>query len=56
MTDEKSKEATVLCRVERAFWDAGGVRVNEGVEVDLPVNLALDFVETGVVTRVKAPK
>lgn len=44
----------VRVRIERDFWDADGTRHRAGTEVDVPVEAALDGVETGALSRVKA--
>lgn len=48
-------EKLVKVRIERDFWDAEGTRHRKGTEVDVPVEAALDGVETGALSRVKAP-
>lgn len=48
-------EKLVKVRIERDFWDADGTRHRAGTEVDVPVDAALDGVETGALSRVKAP-
>ena len=43
----------VKVRIERDFWDAEGTRHRAGTEVDVPVEAALDGIETGALSRVK---
>lgn len=43
----------VKVRIERDFWDAEGARHRAGTEVDVPVEAALDGIETGALSRVK---
>lgn len=46
-------EKLVRVRIERDFWDADGTRHRAGTEVEVPVEAALDGVETGALSRVK---
>ena len=49
-------EKMVKCRIERDYWDADGVRHVAGTQVELPVEAAMDGMETGALTRVKEEK
>ena len=56
MTDEKktdAKEKLIPVRINRDFWDADGTRHRKGTVVEVPVEAALDGVETGALSRVK---
>lgn len=43
---------TIRVLVARAYWDANEERVNEGTEVELPVDDALEGMETGAFKRI----
>ena len=47
-------EKTIKCVVLRDYWDATETRVPAGTEVDVPVDAAMDGVESGSLARVKA--
>lgn len=49
-------EKLIKCRIVRDFWDADGERHRAGTEVELPVDAALDGIETGALSRVKDAK
>lgn len=54
MTDtKKPAERLIPVRIERDFWDADGNRHRKGTVVEVPVDAALDGVETGALSRVK---
>lgn len=57
MSDNKQpaqgKEKLIPVRINRDFWDASGVRHCKGTVVEVPVEAALDGVETGALSRVK---
>lgn len=48
-----AKEKLIPVRIERDFWDADGKRHRKGTIVEVPVETALDGVETGALSRVK---
>jgi hypothetical protein len=62
MTEEKRgpgrppKAETIKCVVLRDYWDEAGERVPAGTEVDMPIADAMDGVEAGTLSRVKAAK
>lgn len=43
----------VAVRINRDFWDEEGNRHRKGTEVDVPVDAAMDGIETGALSRVK---
>lgn len=49
-------EKTIKCVILRDFWDADGKRHKAGTEVSLPIEAAMDGVESGAVARVKVSK
>lgn len=49
-------EKTIKCIILRDFWDAEGERQPAGKEIDLPAEEAMDGVESGALSRVKAKK
>ena len=49
-------DKTIKCVILRDFWDAEGNRQRAGQEIDLPAEDALDGVESGALSRVKAKK
>lgn len=49
-------EKTIKCEILRDTWDGDGVRRKAGTVVDIPVEAAMDGVEAGLFTRVKASK
>jgi len=49
----KTKEKLIPVRINRDFWDADGKRHHKGTVVEVPVDAALDGVETGALSRVK---
>ena len=60
MSDEKkpatAAERTVTVRVNRDFWvgkPGQAERIRKGTIVDVPVDAALDGVESGALSRVK---
>lgn len=56
MSEDKkpaAKEKLIAVRIERDFWDASGERHRKGTVVEVPVEAALDGVETGALSRVK---
>lgn len=48
-----AKEKLIPVRINRDFWDADGKRHHKGTMVEVPVDAALDGVETGALSRVK---
>lgn len=54
MTDKQP--ALVACTVLRDFWTAEDSRVRAGTVVHLPPEDAMDGIETGALSRVKAPR
>ena len=54
VSPKKRAEKTIKCVVLRDYWDATATRVPAGTEVDLPVDAAMDGVESGSLARVKA--
>lgn len=58
MTDDKkpetpAKEKLIPVRINRDFWDSEGTRHRKGTVVEVPVEAALDGVESGALSRVK---
>lgn len=56
MTSDKKqapKERLIPVRIERDFWDAEGKRHRKGTVVEVPVDAALEGVESGALSRVK---
>lgn len=49
----EAKKKLVKCVILRDFWDADGKRHPAGSEVEVPVEAALDGVESGALTRAK---
>lgn len=49
-------DKTIKCVILRDFWDADGNRQPAGKEIDLPAEEAIDGVEAGALSRVKASK
>ncbi|MGB7243556.1 MAG: hypothetical protein WBC93_15910 [Sulfitobacter sp.] len=49
-------EKTIKCKILRDMWDEDGVRHAAGKEVNLPAEAAMDGVESGALSRVKAKK
>lgn len=49
MADEKM----IKCRILRDRWDEDGVRHPKGTEVSVPVEAAMDGIESGTLERVK---
>lgn len=49
-------EKTVTCKLKRDRWDEKGIRHKKGAIVELPAEAAMDAVEAGLVSRVKADK
>ncbi|HET7413890.1 MAG TPA: helix-hairpin-helix domain-containing protein [Pararhizobium sp.] len=50
---KSSTEKLIPVRINRDFWDADGKRHRKGTVVEVPVEAALDGVETGALSRVK---
>lgn len=48
-------EKLVLVRIERDYWDDEGTRHRAGTQVQVPVEAAMDGIETGALSRVKTP-
>jgi hypothetical protein len=57
MTDEKKPETKgeklIPVRINRDFWDKDGNRHRKGKIIDVPIEAALEGVETGALSRVK---
>lgn len=51
MSDKKIK-----CIILRDSWDEDGNRHRKGTEVMLDAEAAMDGIESGILSRVKAPK
>ena len=49
-------DKTVKCVILRDMWDEDGKRHAAGKEVDIPVDAAMDGVESGALKRVKTAK
>lgn len=56
MADVKPQpvEKLVPVKINRDFWDVDGVRHRKGTVVEVPVQAALDGVESGALSQVKA--
>jgi hypothetical protein len=52
---DKEPEMLVEVMIKRDFWDADGVRHAAGTVVKVPVDAALEGVESGALGRVKKP-
>lgn len=48
-----SRDKLIPVMIERDFWDKDGNRHRKGTIVEVPVEAALDGVETGALSRVK---
>ena len=46
-------EKLVKVRINRDYWDDEGTRYRKGTEVDVPIEAAMDGIETGALSRVK---
>lgn len=55
MSEDKkpAKEKLIAVRIERDFWNEDGTRHRKGTVVEVPVETALDGVESGALSRVK---
>lgn len=53
MTEQNKKVQEVECEIKRDFWDKDGNRHREGKTVSLPVEAALEGIESGALARVK---
>lgn len=49
----QGKEKLIPVQIKRDFWDADGKRHRKGTVVEVPVEAALDGVESGALARVK---
>jgi hypothetical protein len=49
-------EKTIKCVVMRDFWNENEVRVDAGSVIDVPVEQAMDGVESGALSRAKDGK
>lgn len=49
----QGKEKLIPVTILRDFWDAEGKRHHKGKVVEVPVEAALDGVESGALSRVK---
>ena len=49
-------DKTIKCVILRDFWDADCNRQPAGKEIDMPAEDAMDGVESGALSRVKAKK
>lgn len=47
-------EKTIKCVILRDYWDDKGQRQPAGKEIDVPAEAAMDGVEVGILSRVKA--
>lgn len=47
---------TIKCVIERDFWDENEVRHPAGTIVDVPIEAAMDGVESGALSRFKGAK
>lgn len=45
---------TILCEIQRDYWDADGVRHPKKTRVKVSVEAALDGIESGALKRVKS--
>lgn len=50
-TQKKSQE--IECEITRDFWDESGERHRKGKTVKLPVEAALEGIESGALARIK---
>ncbi|MGN6535205.1 MAG: hypothetical protein ACTHKQ_05670 [Mesorhizobium sp.] len=48
-----AKEKLIPVRINRDFWDKDGARHRKGKIIDVPIEAALEGVETGALSRVK---
>lgn len=48
-----AKERLIPVRIMRDFWDEKGTRHRKGTVVEVPVDAALEGVESGALSRVK---
>lgn len=48
-----AKEKLIPVTIKRDFWDGDGVRHRKGTIVEVPVDAALEGVESGALSRVK---
>lgn len=48
-----TKERLIPVRIMRDFWDNEGKRHHKGTVVEVPVDAALEGVESGALSRVK---
>ncbi|MBN7755485.1 hypothetical protein JYP46_01495 [Nitratireductor aquimarinus] len=53
MTEQNKKAQDIECEIKRDFWDKDGVRHREGTTVTLPVEAALEGIESGALARIK---
>ncbi|WP_376742360.1 hypothetical protein [Ensifer canadensis] len=51
--DSKPKENLVEVEIKRDFWDEEGERQRAGTIIKVPVEVALEGIETGALARVK---
>jgi len=49
-------ETTIKVTILRDFWDGDGTRHRAGTEVDVPIEAALDGIESGALARYKGEK
>jgi hypothetical protein len=49
-----AEEKLIRCIVQRDRWDEKGQRIPAGTEIDVPVEEAMDGVESGALVRAKA--
>jgi len=46
-------DGTLMCEILRDFWDDEGKRHRAGKEVELPVEAAIEGIESGALKRIK---
>lgn len=51
--DSKPKENLVEVEIKRDFWDEEGERQRAGTIIKVPVEVALEGIESGALARVK---
>lgn len=53
---DKATENLIDVEIKRDFWDADGKRHRGGTRVKVPMEAALDGIESGALSRVKEDK
>lgn len=51
--DSKPKESLVEVEIKRDFWDEEGERQRAGTIIKVPIEVALEGIESGALARVK---